>query len=108
MISDRERDLFDYYPDSPGYKEKGGTSEAAAEAMLPRAETLRGRALARFVEVYPDGLTADQVATRCGVTVLAMRPRITELYKFRLIQKTPETRLNISGSPARVWRLAQQ
>src|SRR5580765_5125040 len=99
-------DLFDCdrYPDTPGYKEKGGTSEASAEAMLGRANTLRRRALECFIKVSPRGLTADQVADACGVTVLAMRPRITELFLAGWIEKTDMTRQNISGHQARVWR----
>jgi hypothetical protein len=99
-------DLFSY-PDSPGYKEKGGTSEAAADQIASRAHTLRGKALQIFRELYPDGSTADGIALRVGVTVLAMRPRITELYKFGLIEKTDFCRLNKSGVRARVWRYRQ-
>jgi hypothetical protein len=95
-------DLFGY-PDSPGFKEKGGTSEAAAELMAPRAATLCAKALEILRVAYPDGRTADEIASSVRVTVLAMRPRITELYLAGLIEKTCERRKNISGASARVW-----
>lgn len=96
-------DLLDY-PSDPGFKEKGGTSELAARRVAAHAETLRGKALALLKEIYPLGLSSDEVAAKCGVTVLAMRPRITELGLMGLIEKTGATVRNISGHPARVWR----
>lgn len=96
-------DLFSY-PLSPGSKERGGTSEEAAESIAPRAYTLRGRALNLLRREYPAGLTADEIAERCGETVLAMRPRVTELGKLGLIQKTSLCGRNTSGMRARVWR----
>ncbi|HSM42020.1 MAG TPA: hypothetical protein VK862_14805 [Afifellaceae bacterium] len=101
-------DLFSYsppprYPDAPGYKERSGTSQAAAEAMAPRAGTLRAMALTELRRA-PDGLTADEIADVCGVDRLAMRPRVSELGKMGMAEKTGRTRTNESGKAARVWR----
>lgn len=87
------------YPDTPGYKERGGTSEAAAKAMEPRAGTLRDRALAE-IRRLPG--TADEIAARLNKNILAIRPRITELIDRGLVRKSGKTRPNESGHEAAI------
>ena len=95
------------YPRSPGFKE-GTTSRDAAVAMTSRASILRNRAFAEIVRAGALGLTADQVAERLGETVLAIRPRVSELGKASppMIVPTGERRKNESGLGAKVWRAA--
>lgn len=88
------------YPHTPGYK-TGGPSIDAAQKIAPRAETLRDRAL-EVIRKHPS--TADEVASILGETVLATRPRITELSKTNKIIKTGERRANASGIKATVWK----
>jgi predicted transcriptional regulator len=96
-------DLFDWqppkYPAEPGYKEHG-TSKDAAEKMKKRAPGLRVLVLAELKEVYPRALTADQIARRLKKSVLAIRPRVTELYKTGLIKHHGERQPNVSGVDA--------
>lgn len=92
------------YPDAPGHKERHGTSERAAQAMAPKAGTLRAMALAAL-RAAPGGLTADEIAEACGVDILSMRPRVSELYRLGLVEKTTRERLNRSTKAARVWRV---
>lgn len=95
--------LFDApYPASPGYKAHG-TSRAAAESVKPRAATLRDKALALLKDA---SLTADEVAAKLGETVLAIRPRITELKRMGEIEDTGRVRRNASGVMASVWKIA--
>lgn len=98
-------DLFDIprYPDSPGAK-TGGTSTEAAHKITPHANTLRDRVERLFLTGAT--LTADECAEALGVTVLAARPRLSELAKMGLIVKTSERRKNASGMSAQVWRAA--
>lgn len=95
------------YPRAPGFKE-GTTSRAAALAMTSRASILRNRAFAEIVRAGATGLTADEVAERLGETVLAVRPRVSELAKAvpPRILPTGERRRNDSGLKAKVWRAA--
>jgi hypothetical protein len=95
------------YPRSPGYKEKT-TSMDAARAMTSRASILRNRAFAEIVRAGKIGLTADEVAERLGETVLAVRPRVSELAKSTppLVVPTGERRRNESSLGAKVWRAA--
>jgi hypothetical protein len=95
------------YPQAPRYKERT-TSKDAATAMTSRAAILRNRAFAEIVRAGRMGLTADQVAERLGETVLAVRPRVSELAKATppMIVPTRERRKNVSGMGAKVWRAA--
>jgi predicted HTH transcriptional regulator len=97
-------DLFaakrEVYPATPGFKAQG-TSRAAAEAMKPRAPTLRDQVLSLLKGA---ALTADECAALLDKTVLAIRPRLSELVKLELIHDTGRTRKNASGVNAAVWR----
>jgi hypothetical protein len=99
-------DLFDWtaspkYPEAPRHKENT-TSRDAARKMAPRAPTLRDKVLLAIEDVWPAGLTADETAAAVGATVLAVRPRLSELKEMGKIMPTAATRPNISGVQARV------
>lgn len=97
-------DLFSWqppYPATPGYKEPT-TSKDAAKAIEPKARGLRGMCLAA-IEKQPG--TPDEIADRLGLTVLSVRPRITELKELGLIEQTGVRRKNASGRDAHVWRV---
>lgn len=94
-------DLFSYqYPKKPGFKEPT-TSKEAAQSMVGRAAKLRERCL---LELSNMPGTADEVASALGETVLAVRPRITELFQLGKIVDTGRRRQNASGRKAKVWR----
>jgi predicted ArsR family transcriptional regulator len=87
------------YPGSPGYKAPGPSQEAA-EAMKDSA---RLRAMALRV-LQGESLTADEVAARLRRSVLAIRPRVSELSAMGFIVDTGVRRKNSSGRRATVWR----
>lgn len=91
------------YPAEPGAKEKSGTSAEAAAAVAPDAATLRGQVLAALIELGP--MTADEVAAALGLSVLSVRPRVSELAAMERIERTGERRQNVSGMNAAVWRV---
>jgi hypothetical protein len=94
------------YPEVPGYKAAGASQEAAA-AMFGPAKTLRARALACIAQAS-DGLTADQVAAQLDASPFAIRPRVTELNRLGLIERSrTERRRNGSGMSAAVWKIAK-
>lgn len=99
-----EPDLFSYasrYPLDPGHK-VSGTSEAAAHAMRGRAVTLRAKVL---LALAAGPMTADEAADAIGESVLAIRPRFSELQRLGRIEDTDARRPNKSGKTAIVWRL---
>ncbi len=95
-------DIAERYPHAPGHR-VGGASKAAAEAMKVRAPSLKARALAAIVAAYPDGLTPDECAAMARSSILAMRPRLSELYAEGRVLKSQRTRTNASGLEAHVY-----
>lgn len=89
------------YPESPGFKEPT-TSREAARSMAPEARKLRGIVL-RLIDESPGGLTADQAAEILGESVLAVRPRFSELRRTGHIIDSGHTAKNKSGKSAIIW-----
>lgn len=94
------------YPEAPGFK-VSGPSEQAAEAMGSAANKMRRAVLAQFA-TYPGGATADEIAKDLNLSVLSVRPRVSELKRNGKIEQTGARRKNESGMTATVWRLKPQ
>ena len=92
------------YPDRPGFKVKG-PSQQAAQKITSTATKLRTAVLNEF-KLHPDGRTADEIASSLNLSVLSVRPRVSELRLLGKIEQTGARRTNESGKPAAVWRLA--
>lgn len=93
---------FKPYPDTAGYKESD-TSRKAAEAIDSRTGQLQRLVLNHIVLAGPS--TADETASAIGETVLAIRPRFSELLALGKIADTGERRKNASKRSAKVWRI---
>lgn len=91
------------YPDVPGAK-ADGTSQDAAEHAAPTSARLRGLTL-REIHKSKHGLTADEAAERLGLSLLSIRPRVTELKRLGEIEDSGVRRKNESGRKATVWRM---
>jgi predicted ArsR family transcriptional regulator len=91
------------YPDAPGFK-ASGPSQQAAEAIGSTANKMRAAVLARFA-TYPNGATADEVAKDLNLSVLSVRPRVSELKRMGKIQQTGARHKNDSGMTATVWQV---
>jgi len=90
------------YPDTPGHRSVK-TSIAAAEALAPRLGRLQRMALAAYREVYPCGLTADELAHRLEMDRYSIQPRTSELRRKALIRDSGMRRPNATGKQAIVW-----
>ncbi len=97
---DEDEQEQEHYPDSPGYKAEGPSRESA-EKITSRAETLRGLVAALL---QGQELTADECALHLGESVLAVRPRLSELHAAGRIMDSGRRRRNASGHNATVWR----
>ena len=93
---------MDLYPQFPGFKE-ATTSREAAASMARQAPRLRDQCR-QALRAGP--ATADEIAERLNLSILAVRPRITELHLLGAITETGERRFNSSGRRAKVYRLA--
>lgn len=87
------------YPDMPASRDTD-TSKEAAGAMLSRAGTIRAQVM-NALDVRPQ--TTDEVAEKLGLSVLAVRPRFSELRKTGKIEDSGQRRANGSGKKAIVW-----
>lgn len=96
-------DLNEVYPNAPGYK-VSGPSEMAARAVATPAKILLWKVKACLSEMR-GGATADEIAAELGASPLSVRPRVSELNRLGLIEKTEQRRKNASGMTATVWRL---
>ena len=91
------------YPEHPGAK-VAGTSQDAANEMAEHAPTLREQVLRLFVNL-DSRVTTDEAADFLNKSVLAIRPRFSELRAMGKIEPTGERRTNASGMTAMVWRI---
>lgn len=105
MIHDfTQQGLFDRkqkYPTAPGWKDRD-TSEAAAEAIKPKADTLRQKVMTAL-SLRP--MSTDDTADVLDEDKLAVRPRFSELSAMGLIEDTGRRTRNVSGKMAIVWRV---
>lgn len=90
-----------HYPEKPGFKAQETSAQAAVE-MDVRSELLRNRIIMLICGGHT--VTADEAAKILGESVLAIRPRFSELRAQGRIEDTGERRKNDSGKSAIVWR----
>lgn len=93
--------MTETYPVHPGAKTEG-TSQDAADAMAAAVPNLRQKILRLFQ--FRPALTTDEAAAILDVSVLAVRPRFSELRTLGKIMPTGQRKLNESGMTAIVWR----
>lgn len=86
---------------------RSDTSAQAARELEPSVARLRGMVLDAFRGAGVAGLTADEVAGRLRLSVLAVRPRVSELRKAGLVIDTGRRRANRSGRSAMVLRITE-
>ena len=84
----------------PPYRRGSDTSRRAAESMIQAAATLEV-AVMDALRIYGP-MTSDEIADAIWATVLAVRPRITELKALGWLEDTGDRRANASGRMAAV------
>lgn len=93
-------DLF-AYPNTPGAQARD-TSRAAAAGIAKAAPHIREQVLEVFERSA--GMTADECAGRMGLSILTVRPRVTELSRLGKLRDSGTRRKNtLSGKSAIVW-----
>lgn len=94
------------YPESPGSKGLDGTSQSAAKAIAPSANTLRRKALATLATL--GSATPLEVTSSAKAHPSQLQPRFSELKAMGLIAATGERRRNPSGKMAAVLELTER
>lgn len=92
--------FLDAYPDSPGWTD-AGTSRDAALSVVDGLTENQARVF-NVIRARPS--TADEVAAALKLTVLYVRPRVSELRALGKIEPSPDRRENDSGRRAVVWK----
>lgn len=92
------------YPVSPSVGIRD-TSRASAEAIAPRVQTLRDRAFKLLLE---KDSTADELAEAMNESILAVRPRVSELVAMDMAVDSGKRRRMASGRSGIVWRAVQK
>ena len=92
------------YPNTPGWKALG-PSAIAAKAISPHAKTLRERVHKFLLNHPPVGVQRRRDCQRAGRnSIFEIRPRVSELHKFELIEQAEVRTKNASGMTATCWR----
>ena len=78
-----------------------GTSHGAAAGAARRHWPHYERILAVMEEARPLG--AEQIAARCGIAAYAVRKRLPELQREKLVALHPGERLTSYGRAERLW-----
>ena len=79
------------------------TSKAAAKAIEPSAEVLRGQVLAYIRSQGERGATDEEIQQALEMQGNTERPRRGELVEAGLVKKSDATRKTSSGRAASVW-----
>ena len=96
------------YNGLPGFKPGAPeTSREAAVAIAVVATSIRARVLAAITDADERGLTGDQVASRCDLSVYQVRSRIAELGAAKVVVDSKRRDRLDSGLNGAVWVLRE-
>lgn len=99
-----KHDHKSYAAGHPGWKGDAETSREAAEAIAPDCGRLQRLALDAIRRAGEDGMTAEEVAEALEVARVSAQPRISELRRKGLVEKSNRRRRNpSSGKSAVAW-----
>ena len=98
--------MADRYPDIPGARGPDGTSQDAAEAMMPSASFLRHVAM-HALDKLGEATVLEAVAFT-EVARESLQPRFSELRAMGLVEPPGARRRNPSGKGAAVLRLTDK
>lgn len=90
------------YHETIGYQRTETSFNAAVRAAV-NARNVRDKVAAVLTERGP--MTADEIAAVLGLSILTVRPRVTDLNKAGRIEDTGARRQTGSGNAAIVWRV---
>ena len=90
------------------YQVHSATSKAAAQAILPRAGTQRGRVYSHIKAAGINGCTDEEVQIALGIRVQSETARRVELTQSGFVVNSGRTRRTESDRQATVWVATSQ
>jgi hypothetical protein len=89
------------------HRDAKDTERAAAHKV---AKQVKGRRLETLqaLNSLAGGGTGEQVARAARLSILSIRPRLTELQEMQLIEDTEARRKNTFGNNEIVWRITEE
>ena len=86
----------------PKETERAAAHKAAQRAKGRRLETLQA------LSSLAGGGTGEQIALAARLSILSIRPRLSELQQMQLIDDTQSSRNNAMGNKEIVWRITEE
>ena len=83
------------------------TERAAAHKVAPHVVGRRLQAIQALYALGGEG-TGEQIAREAGLSILSIRPRLTELLEMQLIEDAGKVRRNAFGNNETVWNITEQ
>ena len=89
------------------HREPKETERAAAHKVAKR---VKGRRLETLQALHSlaGGGTGEQIALAARLSILSIRPRLSELQEMQLIEDTEGRRKNAFGNNEIVWRITEE
>lgn len=100
-------DLFDVNVSAMHHKDYKDTERQAAELIASRVTGLRLVVL-QILNDNPQGMTGEQVANKSEEWLYSIKPRITELCRYELVEDTGERIRNSRNRNEVVWSVTDK
>ena len=85
------------------------TSRQAAIRLMPKSGTARMKVLDAYKDVYPEGLTHEEMSMKLGNPYSStFRARASELEDMRWLRDSGKKRKTMSGDDSIVWCLTEE
>ena len=89
------------------HRDPKGTERAAAQKVAPTVKGRRLQTLQALASLVGGG-TGEQIAHAARLSILSIRPRLSELQEMQLIEDTQSSRKNAMGNKEIVWRITEE
>ena len=89
------------------HRDPKGTERAAAHKVAPHVVGRRLQAL-YALHTLGGGGTGEQIARAAELSILSIRPRLTELLEMELIEDAGKVRRNAFGNNETVWNITEE
>jgi hypothetical protein len=100
-------DLFDVNVSTMHHKDYKDTEKQAAELIASRVTGLRLIVLQVLYD-NPQGMTGEQVASKADEWLYSIKPRITELCRYELVEDTGDRIRNSRNRNEVVWAITDK